>query len=176
MEEEKKSPGVKRRRLFGAEDDKHLEEIISNKDFNGWKSVAKQMPGFSPKQLRDRWHNYISPKNKFGPWTEEEDQIIIQKVSQFGTKWSLIASFLKGRSDNCVKNRWNSVLRERVSAENIFLPIFPKEQKYIKPHIKVKKQSKANKKEVTPKLYLDPRFIEAFFEKCPSNSQNITKK
>ena len=166
MEEEKKASGVKRRRLFGAEDDKQLEEIINGKDFNGWKSVAKQMPGFSPKQLRDRWHNYISPKNQFGPWTQEEDQIVIEKVKEFGTKWSLIASFLKGRSDNCVKNRWNSVLRERANAEQTFYSQhYPPQQYYAMQQIQPRKDTTQSPNQNSKGLYLDPRFVDLFFEK-----------
>ena len=166
MEEEKKAPGVKRRRLFGAEDDKHLEEIINGKDFNGWKSVAKQMPGFSPKQLRDRWHNYISPKNQFGPWTPEEDQIVIQKVREFGTKWSLIASYLQGRSDNCVKNRWNSVLRDRVNTQpQYYTTTIQTEPQYSIQQIQPIKEPIQAPNQNSKGLYLDPRFVDLFFEK-----------
>ena len=166
MEEEKKVSGVKRRRLFAAEDDKQLEQIINRNDFKGWKNVAKEMPGFSPKQLRDRWHNYISPKNQFGPWTEEEDQIIIQKVKEYGTKWSFIASFLKGRSDNCVKNRWNSVLRDKIAAEpkhySSNMPFSPKYQLNSIPQINGLNQTS---NQISKGLYLDPRFVDLFFEK-----------
>ena len=127
MEEEKKSPGVKRRRLFGAEDDKHLEEIISNKDFNGWKSVAKQMPGFSPKQLRDRWHNYISPKNKFGPWTEEEDSIILDVISKNGKHWDLLASMLPHRTTSQISAHWEKCLDPNITKG----PFTPEEDQII---------------------------------------------
>ena len=125
-EELRLKSGVNRRRLFGPEDDKTLNDIVTNHEWKGWKAVAKLLPGFTPKQLRDRWHNYLSPKNKFSPWTPEEDQILIDKVRELGTKWSTIASFLEGRSDNCVKNRWNSVLKtlnqQKAKKENVVLP------------------------------------------------------
>ena len=163
--------GVKRRRLFGPEDDRMLEDIITKHDFNGWKNVAKLMPGFTPKQLRDRWHNYINPKNQFGPWTPEEDSIVVQKVSEFGTKWSLISSLLKGRSDNCVKNRWNSYLKEKVLANPQFMKSLPKKSStqnqafdpcQIKvPEILPVEQHRQN-------ILLDPRFIDHFFERRQS--------
>ena len=172
--------GVKRRRLFGPADDKRLESIVLNHEFNGWKGVAKLMPGFTPKQLRDRWHNYISPKNSFGPWTPEEDQIIIQKIKEFGTKWSLISTFLNGRSDNCVKNRWNTVLKEDYLANPM---------KYNQPIAQIEynqptqEQNFTDSKVITmtpqpmllpteppPKqqLFLDKRFVEHFFETVPN--------
>ena len=43
-------------------------------------------------------------------WTEKEDSIIIEMHEKLGNKWSKISSFLPGRSDNQIKNRWNSKL------------------------------------------------------------------
>ncbi|EAX88423.1 Myb-like DNA-binding domain containing protein [Trichomonas vaginalis G3] len=118
------------------------------------------MPGFSPKQLRDRWHNYISPKNSFGPWTIEEDRFIVQNVKKYGTKWSLIASHLKGRSDNCVKNRWNTVLKEDqiIHPEKYFNLIIP--EKNYQPMPPIQPPQPKPKEE----LYLDVRFVEHFFK------------
>ena len=114
--------GVKRRRLFTKEDDAKLKNLITNKMFRGWKDIAKQMPKFSPKQLRDRWHNYISPDNNFEPYTMEEDAIIAQKVAEIGTKWSIISSILVGRSDNSVKNRYNTVLKNTLTNKKTRVP------------------------------------------------------
>jgi hypothetical protein len=49
-----------------------------------------------------------------GQWTPEEEQRIIELHEQFGNQWAKIASFLPGRSDNCVKNRWHSTLKRRL--------------------------------------------------------------
>ncbi|EAX97274.1 Myb-like DNA-binding domain containing protein [Trichomonas vaginalis G3] len=86
MSDDRNSVGIKRRRLFSPQDDKRLEQIIREGNFSGWKAVAKSMPGFTPKQLRDRWHNYLSPKNSLAPWSLEEDIIIVQKIKELGTK------------------------------------------------------------------------------------------
>lgn len=169
MTDENCHSGVKRRRLFGPDDDKQLEQIRKEQTFTGWKDVAKQMPSFTPKQLRDRWHNYISPQNSFGPWTLEEDKIIAQNVKKYGTKWSQISSCLKGRSDNSVKNRWNSVVKE-----DYFLN--PTKYNIESPNLNIDENeiAKSDTKSLDNKdlcnlstvenVYLDDRFIKHFFQ------------
>jgi len=84
---------------------------MTNQPFKGWKSVSEQMHGFSARQCRDRWHNYLSPKICPNAWTIEEDYILLTKVQEIGTRWSEISTFLPGRSDNNIKNRWNYVVK-----------------------------------------------------------------
>ena len=55
---------------------------------------------------------------KKGEWTAEEDQIIEQGVAEIGTKWSEIVKRLPGRTDNAIKNHWNSALRRELRKLN----------------------------------------------------------
>ncbi|EAY12359.1 Myb-like DNA-binding domain containing protein [Trichomonas vaginalis G3] len=178
MTDEASHNGVKRRRLFGPEDDKQLETIRKEQTFTGWKNVAKQMPSFTPKQLRDRWHNYLSPQNSFGPWTLEEDKIIAQNVQKYGTKWSQISSCLKGRSDNSVKNRWNSVVKEDYFQN-------PTKYNVESPHLNLDDNEFENSKAISAdsekiplnsptvqNVFLDDRFIKHFFEPINADVDN----
>lgn len=61
-----------------------------------------------------RWHNHLDPNINKGPWTEEEDDLLISKHSELGNKWAEIAKYMEGRTDNMIKNRWNSTIRRRV--------------------------------------------------------------
>ncbi|OIW15549.1 hypothetical protein TanjilG_01072 [Lupinus angustifolius] len=71
------------------------------------------------KSCRLRWLNYLRPDIKHGGFTEEEDNIICTLYSQMGSRWSAIASKLNGRTDNDVKNYWNTKLKKKLMAGKV---------------------------------------------------------
>jgi len=79
-----------------------------------WALIALHLPGRSGKQCRERWHNCLDPHISNHPWTDEEDLIIQMGVQAHGHKWTWIASKLKGRTDNAVKNRYNTTIATMV--------------------------------------------------------------
>ncbi|XP_074567630.1 transcription factor MYB17-like isoform X2 [Curcuma longa] len=74
------------------------------------------------KSCRLRWANYLRPDIKRGPFTVEEDKSIIQLHAILGNKWSAIAAQLAGRTDNEVKNYWNTHLKKRLLNRHHHLP------------------------------------------------------
>ncbi|KAF8711158.1 hypothetical protein HU200_029169 [Digitaria exilis] len=71
------------------------------------------------KSCRLRWINYLRPDLKRGNFTEEEDELIITFHELFGNKWSLIAGRLPGRTDNEIKNYWNTHIKRKLLARGI---------------------------------------------------------
>lgn len=80
-----------------------------------WSKIAEFMPGRISKQCRERFVNHLDPTLKRTPWTEEEDQIMIDLQQKNWNKWALIARSLPGRSANDVKNRWYSVGQKKMN-------------------------------------------------------------
>jgi len=85
--------------------------------FVKWNDVAEVVSGRLGKQVRERWQNHLDPALCKEPWDEAEDQLLISLQAVMGNKWSEIARAFAGRSENSVKNRWNSKQRKSLAAE-----------------------------------------------------------
>lgn len=70
------------------------------------------------KSCRLRWMNYLRPDIKRGNITPEEDDLIIRMHSLLGNRWSLIAGRLPGRTDNEIKNYWNTHLSKKFKTQS----------------------------------------------------------
>ncbi|PSS04748.1 Transcription factor like [Actinidia chinensis var. chinensis] len=97
------------------EEDQKLIDYIHKYGYGNWRTLPKnaglQRCG---KSCRLRWTNYLRPDIKRGRFTFEEEQTIIHLHSTLGNRWSVIAASLPGRTDNEIKNYWNTHIRKRL--------------------------------------------------------------
>lgn len=70
--------------------------------------------GRTGKQIRDRFLNKLKPNIKKGDWTQAEDALLVQLYYQIGHKWSKIATYLPGRTEGQVKNRFYSHVKKKI--------------------------------------------------------------
>ncbi|CAO2047447.1 unnamed protein product [Urochloa humidicola] len=97
------------------EEDQKLMEYIQKHGHGSWRALPK-LAGLNRcgKSCRLRWTNYLRPDIKRGKFTEEEEQTILRLHSVLGNKWSAIAKHLPGRTDNEIKNFWNTHLKKKL--------------------------------------------------------------
>ncbi|XP_050224180.1 transcription factor MYB92-like [Mercurialis annua] len=97
------------------EEDKKLVDYIQKHGHGSWRALPK-VAGLNRcgKSCRLRWTNYLRPDIKRGKFSEEEEQIIINLHAILGNKWSAIAQNLPGRTDNEIKNFWNTHLKKKL--------------------------------------------------------------
>ncbi|GFP84406.1 transcription repressor myb5 [Phtheirospermum japonicum] len=133
-----------RRGPWSTKEDTLLSNYIHQNGEGQWRSLPKNAGLLRcGKSCRLRWMNYLRPGIKRGNISEDEEDLIVRMHGLLGNRWSLIAGRLPGRTDNEIKNHWNTHLLKKLQSAGIQ----PKSRKDLpkKPAKRPKKKKKQKK-------------------------------
>jgi hypothetical protein len=97
------------RHRFSQEEDQRLRALVVQSGPSDWNLIAQHFHDRSARQCRDRWKHYLSPEVETGNWTQSEDDKLMAKVAELGSRWSQIALSFPSRTDIGIKNHYMSL-------------------------------------------------------------------
>ncbi|CAH9090130.1 unnamed protein product [Cuscuta epithymum] len=102
---------------WSQEEDDILREQIRVHGTDNWTIIASKFKDKTTRQCRRRWFTYLNSDFKRGGWSPEEDMLLCEAQRMYGNRWTEIAKVVSGRTDNAVKNRFNTLCRKRARNE-----------------------------------------------------------
>jgi hypothetical protein len=119
------------------EEDEAIVTFVNEHGDKDWAKLALLLEGRTGKQCRERYRNHLNTAISHCPWTLEEDGLLAQLHERYGNSWTRLAPFFQGRTDNCIKNRWNSTVKKRLDRIEKGQPLVQKRGR--KPKARIEK-------------------------------------
>ncbi|KAK4398035.1 Transcription factor [Sesamum angolense] len=120
-----KSKNALKKGPWTTSEDMILVEYVKKHGEGNWNAVQRNSGLMRcGKSCRLRWANHLRPNLKKGAFSVEEEKLIVELHAKLGNKWARMAAQLPGRTDNEIKNYWNTRLKRRQRAG---LPVYPEE-------------------------------------------------
>ncbi|PWA80451.1 homeodomain-like protein [Artemisia annua] len=153
-----------------SEEDRKLVAYIEEHGHGSWRALPlKAGLQRCGKSCRLRWTNYLRPDIKRGKFISQEEQTIIQLHALLGNRWSAIATHLPKRTDNEIKNYWNTHLKKRLTKMGID-PITHKSKTAVNANVSHMTQWENARLEAEDRLVRGSRVVSNFYQRIHNGS------